>query len=40
MRITTLKLRDFRNYTSFTLEPHPGINLLFGQNGSGKTNLL
>ena len=40
MRITSLKLRDFRNYTAFELTPHPGINLLFGQNGSGKTNLL
>ncbi len=22
------------------MEPHPGVNILFGQNGSGKTNLL
>lgn len=40
MIIETLKLRDFRNYEELTLKPHPGINLLFGQNGSGKTNLL
>ncbi|MGN0778320.1 MAG: DNA replication/repair protein RecF [Aristaeellaceae bacterium] len=40
MRIDELKLRDFRNYSELTLHPHPGINLLFGQNGSGKTNLL
>lgn len=40
MLITSLRLRDFRNYTDFQLQPHPGINLLFGQNGSGKTNLL
>ena len=40
MRIDSLKLKDFRNYEALTLTPHPGVNLLFGQNGSGKTNLL
>lgn len=40
MIIETLKLRNFRNYEELTLSPHPGINLFFGQNGSGKTNLL
>lgn len=40
MIIETLKLRDFRNYRELEIQPHPGINLLFGQNGSGKTNLL
>lgn len=40
MQITNLRLRDFRNYTEIALTPHPGVNLFFGQNGSGKTNLL
>ena len=40
MIIETLRLRDFRNYGQFEVKPHPGINLLFGPNGSGKTNLL
>ncbi|MBQ8201632.1 MAG: DNA replication/repair protein RecF [Clostridia bacterium] len=40
MIINTLKLRDFRNYGEIELTPHPGVNILFGQNGSGKTNLL
>ena len=40
MIIEELKLHDFRNYGDLTLHPHPGVNLLFGQNGSGKTNLL
>lgn len=40
MWIETIKLRDFRNYPSLELTPHPGINLLLGQNGCGKTNLL
>ena len=38
--IETLRLRDFRNYEHFEMKPHPGVNLIFGQNGSGKTNLL
>ena len=40
MQIEQIKLRDFRNYKELTLEPHPGVNILFGHNGSGKTNLL
>ncbi len=40
MKIVTIKLRGFRNYSEAEISPHPGINLLFGQNGSGKTNLL
>ncbi len=40
MLIHSLKLRDFRNYHELELTPHPGVNILFGQNGSGKTNLL
>jgi len=40
MIIEELKCRDFRNYEQLTLRPHPGVNILFGQNGSGKTNLL
>ena len=40
MMIQSLKLRDFRNYQELEMTPHPGVNILFGQNGSGKTNLL
>ncbi len=40
MLIDSLKVRDFRNYGELSLTPHPGVNILFGQNGSGKTNLL
>lgn len=40
MLIESLKLRDYRNYGELTVAPHPGVNILFGQNGSGKTNLL
>ena len=40
MLIEELKLKNFRNYRELTLKPHPGVNLFFGRNGSGKTNLL
>lgn len=40
MRITGLKLHNFRNYGSLELSPEPGINVLTGLNGAGKTNVL
>ena len=40
MRIEEIVLRNFRNYREMTLLPHEGVNLFFGANGSGKTNLL
>ena len=40
MQIEELKLKNFRNYRELTLCPHPGVNLFYGRNGSGKTNLL
>ena len=40
MQITELKLKNFRNYENLSLCPDPGVNLFFGRNGSGKTNLL
>ncbi len=40
MIIEKLTLRNFRNYDDIVLTPHEGVNLFFGENGSGKTNLL
>ena len=40
MIIEKILLRNFRNYDEMTLLPHEGVNLFFGPNGSGKTNLL
>lgn len=40
MRFTSIRLSRFRNYPSLVLEPHPGTTVLYGPNGSGKTNLL
>lgn len=40
MNLITFRVRNFRNYTRAELPLHPGVNLLWGPNGSGKTNLL
>lgn len=40
MHIHRLTLENFRNLANTTLQFHPHINLISGQNGSGKTALL
>ena len=40
MPISQISLTDFRNLQSTTLDFHPSINLITGDNGSGKTSLL
>ena len=40
MIIEKIELSQFRNYDHLSLSPHEGINIFFGKNGSGKTNLL
>ena len=40
MTITRVKLENFTVFESLDLEPSPGINLLVGANGSGKTHLM
>jgi len=40
MSISQLSLTNFRNLKSTTLDFHPSINLISGNNGSGKTSLL
>jgi len=40
MRIRELSLVGFRNYRKQSVTFDPGIHLLVGQNGAGKTNLL
>ena len=40
MRITGLRLRDFRGYKQVMLSPPEGVTVLVGENGAGKTNLL
>ena len=40
MWISSLQLENFRNYRQLALNFEPGINLLIGENGAGKTNLV
>ena len=40
MWISSLQLENFRNYRQLSLTFEPGINLLIGENGAGKTNLV
>jgi len=40
VHLVWLELRDFRCYEQLRFEPDPGINLLVGENGSGKTSVL
>ena len=40
MNVTRLTLRDFRSYEAAELRPGPGLTVITGRNGAGKTNLL
>lgn len=40
MKILSFSFSGFRNLVPACLSPHPSMNLLFGQNAQGKTNLL
>ena len=40
MKISSLKLRNFRNYGKINLEFNDTLNIIFGNNGVGKTNLV
>ncbi len=38
--ITNIVVNGFRSLTNFTLDLFPGLNILVGPNGSGKTNII
>lgn len=40
MHLARLELTNFRSYQTLRMEPDPGVNVLIGQNGAGKTNIL
>lgn len=40
MYIESIQLYNFRNYDKLELKPHRGTSVIYGKNGSGKTNLL
>lgn len=40
MILSCLELKNFRNYSGLKIKLSPGMNIFFGQNAQGKTNLL
>jgi len=40
MQIIGLELNNFRNYRALTIKLDPNINIIYGENAQGKTNIL
>ena len=40
MELKSLYLRNFRNYEEAAVAFSPGLNVIYGDNAQGKTNLL
>ena len=40
LKVTRLALENFRNIAAAELSPCGGVNVIFGENAQGKTNLL
>lgn len=40
MLIKNIQLTDYRNYDNYSLDLCPGLNIIIGKNGIGKTNIL
>ncbi|MBR4270257.1 MAG: DNA replication and repair protein RecF [Clostridia bacterium] len=40
MQVKAIKVKNFRNLSEQTIEFGPGLNVIRGENGAGKTNLL
>jgi len=40
LKINQLELSEFRNYESLSVEFDPSVNILYGDNAQGKTNVL
>ncbi len=40
MYLSSLQLRSFRNYDALRVDFSPGLNVIYGDNAQGKTNLL
>ena len=40
MRINSLNFKNFRNLKNINFEPHSEMNVIFGENAQGKTNII
>ena len=40
MKVISLTLKQFRNIEAMTLTPNSGVNVIYGDNAQGKTNLI
>ena len=40
MNVESLSIQDYRNIESIEFLPAPGVNVIYGENAQGKTNLL
>ena len=40
MRVEQISFRNYRNLADFTLTPCEGVNIIYGNNAQGKTNIL
>ena len=40
MYLKNLKIQNFRNYDTLNIELNKNLNIIYGKNGQGKTNLL
>ena len=40
VQLAWLQLADYRSYRALQWSPEPGVNIMVGRNGAGKTNLL
>ena len=40
MIIESLELKDYRNYESLNIQLSSGVNIFYGDNAQGKTNIF
>ena len=40
MTVNRIEYKNYRNIESLTLEPSDGVNVIYGENAQGKTNLM
>ena len=40
MKVNSIELNNFRNISSIALEADSGVNVIYGENAQGKTNII